>query len=160
MAFFASAFSLLAGAICHYCLDKTTHPYIICKGGYYEGTKETLSQQGGHALMERAIDSYFIRSIYKVKPWRFKMSKEVMSLRAFPQELQPLIDNVYKTVYGWDNSFKLLNTALKNERLFYTLMGDPLGVFYGITGLFAKKYQVYSYYKNKVVFLSIPIFKK
>ena len=145
-----SAFSFLAGAVCHYCLDKTTHPYIICKGGYYDGTKETRSQQGGHALMERAIDSYFIRKTYNCKPWRFSLAREIMYLKTFPWELHSLIDKVYKDVYGWDNSFKLLNRALKNERLFYTLMQDPLGLFYRVTGFFAKQYQVYSYYNKDI----------
>ena len=145
-----SAFSFLAGAVCNYCLDKTTHPYIIYKSGYYDGTKETLSQQGGHALMERAIDSYFIRTIYKKKPWRFSIAKNVMPLKSFPKGLKPLIDNVYKEVYGFEDSFNLLNKALKDEKLFYILVQDPLGLFYKITGLLAKRYQVYSYYHKDI----------
>ena len=49
-------FSYLSGFICHYCLDRAAHPYIIYRSGEYDGTAATLSNRGNHMRLERALD--------------------------------------------------------------------------------------------------------
>lgn len=121
-------FSVLAGAICHYCLDKRAHPYIICKGGCYDGTPETAAYKSGHLRLERAIDSYVIRHIYGAVPWKLPMAKRFLRLRQYPECLRAPLDAVYRQVYGWENVFDLLNRSLRDERLFYKLVQDPFGL--------------------------------
>lgn len=123
-----SAFSLLAGFICHYCLDRTAHPYVICKSGDFDGSAETYHLRSGHVRLERGIDSYFIRSYYRKKPWHFCIPKEIFKLKQYPESLRKTIDDSLYQVYGWKNGFDLFNRSLKDEALFYSLMQDPLGI--------------------------------
>lgn len=146
-------FSVLAGMICHYCLDRLAHPYIICKGGEYDGTEATRPQSGGHVRLERAIDSYYIRHIYGKVPWRFPMPMRIMGLRKLPESLRPVLDETYRQAYGWEDSFDLLNNALRCERLFYTLMQDPFGLVHMLLRPVSggkTNYCIYSFYHREV----------
>ncbi len=145
-------FSLLAGFLCHYCLDKTTHPYIICKGGVYDGTKTTRHLRGGHVRLERSIDSYYIRRIYKKTPWRFSLAKNIFKCKRYPESLREPLDTVFKQVYNWENGFDLFNRALHDERLFYSLMQDPCGIVHYLLRLVSfgsNNYCLYSYYRRE-----------
>lgn len=144
-------FSVLAGVICHYCLDKLAHPYIICKGGEYDGTEETRALSGGHVRLERAIDSYYIRHIYGEVPWHFSIPARIMQLKRFPECLRPVMNEVYREVYGWDDSFDLINTSLRYERQFYGLMQDPLGLVHMLLRPVSggkTNYCIYSFYRR------------
>ena len=143
-------FSFLVGFICHYCLDKTTHPYIICKGGEYDGTKDTFCLRNGHVRIEHLIDSYYIRHYYKKEPWRFSIPKEIFKLKQYPKSFSLPLNKVFKKVYGWDNAFKLFNKSLYHQSLFYRLMQDRFGIFKFLLKFISLKntdYTVFSYYK-------------
>ena len=149
----APTFSVLAGMLCHYCLDRLTHPYIICKGGEGGGTEQARSQNGGHVRLERAIDSYYIRRIYGKVPWHFPMPMRIMGLRKLPESLRPVLNEVYRQVYGWEDSFGLINDSLRHERLFYTLMQDPLGLVHMLLRPVSggkTNYCIYSFYRRDV----------
>lgn len=135
----ASLFSVLAGNICHYCLDKSAHPYIICKGGEY----------GGHVRLERAIDCYYIRQHFGKTPWYFSIPKHIMKLKEYPRELRKPLNYIYSYVYGWNDAFELINRSLKSERLFYRLMQDPIGIVHILLRPISNgktNYCMYSYY--------------
>lgn len=144
-------FSVLAGVICHYCLDKYAHPYIVCKGGEFDGTEETRAQNGGHVRLERAIDSYYIRHEYGKVPWHFSIPRYLMKLKQYPEGLREPLDKVYEAVYGWEKSFDLINASLRDERLFYSLMQDPFGLVHMLLRPFSDgktNYCIYSYYRR------------
>ncbi len=144
-------FSLLAGFLCHYCLDKAAHPYIVCKGGFYDGTKETRHLRGGHVRMERSIDCYFIRRFYRKVPWRFSLAKNIFKHKRYPESLKKPINAACERVYGWKDSFDLFNRALRDERLFYRLMQDPFGFFHYLLRPLShgtNNYSLYSYYRR------------
>ncbi len=131
-----SLLSYLAGFLCHYCLDKHCHPYILCKTGDYEEEKpETLSYRGGHALLERAIDSHIIRRHYGQTPWCFPITKTVLRLKKLPEDLRAPLDRVHEAVYGWPEVFDDLNACLRDQKIFYWLMQDPLGIMDKLTPL-------------------------
>lgn len=137
-------FSLLAGNICHYCLDRLAHPYIICKGGV---------QNGGHTRIERAIDSYYIRSVYGKKPWHFSIPRNVMSCKRYPESLRQGIDAAHREVYGWEETFDLLNQSLRDERQFYGLMQDPFGIVHLLLRLVSggrTNYSLYSFFHREL----------
>jgi len=145
--------AVLAGNICHYCLDRQAHPYIICRGGEYDGTPETYDQRGGHVRLERAIDSMMIRRHFGKKPWRFSIPREIMPLVRYPEKLRGPLDRVYARVYGWTDTFDLLNRAMADERRFYALMQDPLGLVHYLLRPVSRgrtNYSLYSYYRRDV----------
>ena len=148
----APVFSVLAGVICHYCLDCKAHPYIIVKGGDYDGTPATRPQRGGHVRLERAIDRYYLCRVFHKKPWRVPLCKILFQQKQFPESLRRPMDQVFSKVYGWENGFALFNRALRDERRFYTLMQDPLGVGHYLLRLVSggrTDFSVYSYYQRK-----------
>ena len=120
--------SVLAGTVCHYCLDKWAHPYIICKAGEYDGTPQTRWQRGGHVRLERAIDAWFIRHTFGKAPHRFSIPRQILGLKQYPESLRAPLDQAYRQVYGWEQTFDGLNASLRDERRFYGLMQDPTGL--------------------------------
>lgn len=144
-------YSVLLGFLCHYCLDKLAHPYIICKGGEYDGTLQTRAQHGGHVRLERAVDCWFIRNRFQRIPWHFSIPRRIMPLKQYPDSLREPMNRVYRKVYGWESVFDALNRSLRDERLFYGLMQDPLGiVHYLLRPLSTGKtnYCIYSYFRR------------
>lgn len=146
-------FTVLSGFLCHYCLDRLAHPYIICRAGEYDGTPETYHLRGGHVRLERAIDSLMIRSRFGCKPWHFSIPRRIFTLKRYPESLREPLDRVFFRVYGWENTFDLLNRAMEDERRFYGLMGDPLGAVHYLLRLVSggkTNYCLYSYYRRDV----------
>lgn len=128
-------FSYLAGFLCHYSLDTTTHPYILYRTGDYDGTEATRSFRGNHMRLERAIDSYIIRHIYHLTPGCFSIAARMLPLKKLPDSLREPLDSVYSTVYGWDNVWQDLNAAIRDQRNFYRLIQDPVHLVNGLTRL-------------------------
>lgn len=146
-------FSVLAGNLCHYCLDRRMHPYIICKGGAYDGTPATYHLRSGHVRLERAIDSYVIRRCYGKKPWRFSIPKEILKLKQYPENLRVPLDKVLLRVYGWENGFSAWNRSLRDEAAFYGLMQDPVGIVRFLLRPVSRgrtDYSAYSYYRRDI----------
>ena len=146
-------FSVLAGTICHYCLDRTAHPYITCKGGEYDGTAKTRSQIGGHVRLERGIDSYFIRKKFGVAPWHFSIPSKILTLKQYPESLREPLDKAFRQAYGWENVFDQINASLRDERLFYGLMQDPFGLVQLLLrpiSMGETNYCVYSFFHQEI----------
>ena len=121
-------FSYLAGFLCHYCLDRTAHPYIVCKTGNYDGTAATLPYRGAHMRLERAIDSWVIRRYYGGVPGLFSLPRRVLKLRRLPERMRTGLESAYASVYGWTGAWEALNAAIRDQRLFYALVQDPAGL--------------------------------
>lgn len=146
-------FSVLAGNICHYCLDRLTHPYIICKAGSFDGREETRAHIGGHTRLERAIDSYYIRTTYGKTPWHFSLPRNVMSCKQYPEALRQGLNAVYQAVCGWEDTFDLINQSLRDERRFYGLMQDPFGVVHMLLRVISggkTNYSLYSFFHREI----------
>lgn len=141
-------FSVLAGTVCHYCLDKQTHPFIICKAGVWDGSPQTRAQRSGHVRLERAIDSWYIQTTFGMAPYRFSIPKRLLPLKQYPETLRAPLDRAYEAAYGWERVFDQLNASLRDERRFYRLMQDPLGIVHQLLkplSIGSTDYSVYSY---------------
>lgn len=110
--------SYLSGFLCHYCLDRTTHPYII----FFSGMG-----RGDHMRMEHALDIWSLRQ-WGEKPWHFPILRKILAIRKLPDCMQPDIDAVYEKVYGWKQVFKDTNRGLRDQRRLYLMAQDPLGL--------------------------------
>ncbi len=121
-------FSYLAGFLCHYCLDSRCHPYIETMTGNYDGTERTRCYRGAHTRLERAIDSHILREKYGFVPWHFPFRKRVLRLRALPESLRAGLNRAHERVYGWEGCFDQLQRCVRDQRRFYALMKDPLGL--------------------------------
>ena len=146
-------FSFLVGYICHYCLDKNLHPYIVYKGGEFNGSEETFCFRSGHVRLERGLDCFYIRQHYKIKPWHFSIPRKLFKINAYPKELKHDIDEIFLKVYGWDNSFELINRSLRDESLFWSIMEDPVGLVHYLLRPISRgktDYCIYSFYRRDI----------
>ncbi len=121
-------FSYLAGFLCHYCLDSRCHPYIMTVTGNYDGTDATRRYRGAHTRLERAIDSFVLRTKYGCIPWHFPFRRRVLRLDALPEELRKGLNAAHESVYGWPGCFDELQRCVRDQRLFYALIRDRTGL--------------------------------
>ena len=129
-------YSYLTGFLCHYALDSTAHPYIVYRTGEYDGSEATLPYRGNHTRLERAIDCWIIRKKYGLVPGRFSITDTFLPLKKLPESIREPLNRAYSTVYGWENVWQDLNSAIADQRFFYRLMRDPLRLVNGLTKLF------------------------
>lgn len=131
-----SMYSYLSGFLCHYALDSIAHPYIVYRTGEYDGSESTRPYRGNHTRLERAIDCWVIREKYGLVPGRFSITDTFLPLKALPESMREPLNRAYASVYGWENVWTDLNTAIGDQRFFYRLMRDPLHLVNGLTRLF------------------------
>ena len=111
-------FSYLAGFLCHYALDRTTHPYIIWR------TTETWPTPRAHRDLEHALDVALLK---REGSWGEKhpvTDHHFPSLR-LPQVMAEDLDAVYGEVYGWRRVLPSLNRCYRQYRKLYRLMEAP-----------------------------------
>lgn len=109
-------FSYLAGFLCHYALDSTTHPYINRISNY---------QGHMHAAIERRLD------VLELEKLGMTLSERAVTRNFFtpylPKSMQKDYDTVMKNVYGWEDGWSRFRESYHEFRLFYQIIEDPNG---------------------------------
>lgn len=119
-AFPKEMFSYLAGFLCHYALDSTTHPYII-----WVTTEERVFPRG-HQSLEHALDYVTIeREGYadELHP----ITRHYFPAIRLPKCLEADLNAVFESVYGWKNAWAEMNRSCRRYRLCYRTMEHPRG---------------------------------
>ena len=114
----------LFGAITHYVLDSTCHPFIFYKTGVYDPKKKIKSQmkyKGLHALMERNIDAYYYKKYYKKEFKYCNVSKDIIGNPKLSIDLINLINMTYKKTYNEENVGIYYYKGIKNAKRIYSL---------------------------------------
>lgn len=115
--------SYLYGYMCHYVLDKNIHPYVTYKGGKYDKKKkESKKYRNKHADIETYIDTYMIKEKENIEPGKFKVHKFCCNADKFSNELNDLIDFVFKKTYKEENISKTYYKGIKHMRFLYRLL--------------------------------------
>lgn len=121
-------FSYTAGYICHWCLDKTVHPYIV---------QRSHGRIGGHISLENELD----RCVGLLT-----MSFVKNRLQHIPSQLKISIEQAYAT-YGWGNVWRDLNHSFDDTVLFYMVKVDRYRVIKRLLSKFPqKRCYLYSWY--------------
>ncbi len=108
-------FSFLAGFLCHFALDSTTHPYIY-------GTAEYRSDM--HTAIEHRLDVLELER-------QGKERRELMKLfSSFPD--LPEARDAMKTVYGWDDD--CFRTGYRHMKLYHWIVKDQHGLLNALCG--------------------------
>ncbi len=116
----AEMFSYLAGFLCHYALDSSTHPYII-----YRTAEENVFPRS-HMSLEHALDAVVMRrdglwgSAHPVTDHYFPRLR-------LPESMQADLDAVYQEVYGWNTCWSDMNRSCMRYRLCFRMMENPRG---------------------------------
>lgn len=112
------AFSYFAGALCHYALDSTAHPYI---------NGIAAKRPGMHTAVERKLDRIELKR-------QGRSLSDIMKLFVpFPEV--PEIRAAMKAVYGWDDDH--FRDGYRHMRLYLQLVKDEHGILAAVTSAFA-----------------------
>lgn len=136
--------SFLVGAICHYVLDSTIHPYIFYKTGYFnKNDKSTYKYNNVHAFMETFLDNDMIRRRENINPYKFKIGKFCLYTKVFSKELDDTLDKVFEQTFEFKNMSKIYSKSLKQmKRAIVFFRQDQFGVkkfFYKLADTFTSK---------------------
>lgn len=111
-------FSYLAGFLCHYALDASTHPYIIWQ------TTETWPTRRAHRDMEHALDAALLK---REGRWgeRHPVTDYHFPPRRLPDCMAEDLAAVYGQVYGWQPPLTALNRCYAVYRWIFRRMENP-----------------------------------
>lgn len=136
--------SFLVGAICHYVLDSTVHPYIYYKTGYFnKNDKSTYKYNNVHTFMETFLDNDMIKRRESINPYKFNISKFSFDTSKFSNELKDTIKYTFKEIFDVDNMDKIYYKSLKQMRnSIFIFRQDRYGIkkfFYKLADTFTSK---------------------
>ena len=116
----AELFSYLAGFICHYALDSTTHPYVI-----WVTTQEHVFPRC-HMSLEHALDAAVMR---RDGFWgtSHPVTRHYFPRVRLPENMRADLDAVYEEVYGWRHCWKDMNRSCLRYRRCFRIMEQPRG---------------------------------
>ena len=122
-------FNYLAGFITHYYLDVFTNPYIFYSTGIYDVNDEsTLIYRGMREKLEIAMDCYVIENYYDANSNAFPIANKILKLNRFTKNSRESIDRLFSTVYGRNDGYKYMNSAIRWQKLYYFLTYDRFGL--------------------------------
>ena len=114
-------FSYLAGFLCHYALDATTHPYIIRR------TTTEFTQARAHMGFEHELDALQIARDGHAGE-RHAVTKYYFRPVQLPKSMDADLNRVYEKIYGWKDCRRKLNRSMRLFRAFFRAMESPGGV--------------------------------
>lgn len=128
-------FSYCAGYLCHYLLDAASHPYILARTGYYDGTRETRPFRGNHMAFERALDRWILEEkegkTLGTDGWH-PMTDHMLG-EPLPESLRQQINHAYYTAYRWEDVFPDLLMAKQQMRKYLYILENPGNVARAVT---------------------------
>lgn len=108
-------FSFLAGFLCHFALDSTSHPYIFGKGEY---------KSNMHTAIEHKLDVIELEK-------QGKQRRDLMKLFVMFPDL-PEVREAMKYVYGWDDDY--YKTGYRHMKLYHWFVKDQSGILNAVLG--------------------------
>ena len=113
-------FSYECGFLTHYFLDSVCHPYVIYRTGLGR------AYAGNHRSLEHAMDRLeLVRNGLALR--KRPILRQILQKNGLPRTMQRAIEAVYEDTFGWNDAWKQINHALKDERRFVRLIEDPAG---------------------------------
>lgn len=123
-------FSYLVGAIAHFVLDSTIHPFVYYNTGLFiKNVKQSYKYNGLHQEMEYYLDAYMIFQNEKVEAKKYKMYKYILNNDTLSSETIDLINNVINDTYSFNSMGDIYNKCVHDMRLFFKYLNyDPYGI--------------------------------
>lgn len=144
----ATAYAL--GLLCHWAVDRRTHPYIHCISGFYEPNDSTTQHlQGNHKRIELAIDTILAAEHWGLTLRWVPANRRFYLGRRLPDFIHQLYAEVIPTLYPEDWAGQAVDCIqeaysdmMRACRLFY----DPLGLKRRLFGLVGRRINAASYF--------------
>lgn len=124
-----NVFNYLCGFVTHYYFDTFANPYIYYKTGVYdESDPSTVMYRGLNEKLKKAMDCYAIEHYYDSKPKSFNIRRKLLKLKKISKTSKESLDRLYSIVYGKNDGYKYVNSAIKWQRRYYRLILDRFGL--------------------------------
>lgn len=153
------AIAFLYGAISHYILDSTTHPYIFYYSGCYNpNIPESKKYQGKHNQMERHIDCYLYQKFYQKNINQLNIRKEILPNTTITKEVVDLINQSYKDTYNKPRIAPYFLKGISHAQIYFSLFtqdryGIKKGIYSTISSLSYRNKEIlanYSYHIKNI----------
>ena len=135
----------IMGLMCHWCLDRATHPYINYISGVCRGDRPGEEKLvNNHKRVEAVIDSVLAKRFLNIDVRKAPAHREINLGGNLPREVQALYSHVLPLVFG-DDCVSLAGADVLNKS--YSDMIAALKVLYdprGIKRLVASLYDLVS----------------
>ncbi len=123
----------LMGFICHWCLDRITHPYInYISGIYREGMDDTRKLINNHKRVEAAIDVLMGQRVLNLKVWKTPAHKQIEVGDSLPGEVEAfyryILPRIYEDRYEELKDDDFINCSYRQMISALKVLYDPLGI--------------------------------
>lgn len=119
----------MIGYICHYCLDKNTHPLIHYQSGIDTlKNKTTRKYHNFHKRYEALLDTYMLKKKRNLDAYRFKTYELVVLESRFIETLKSFYFYIINRVYKFDIKEIQVETAIRDTYLVLRSLHDPAGI--------------------------------
>ncbi len=137
--------AFLYGALSHYILDSTIHPYIIYKTGDFDkNDPKTYRYNMLHGEVESMLDNYLVALKEHIPPKNFRADLFCFENVSFSPTLKEVIDFTFKEVFDVHNMTKFYTRSIHDMKQFYRIFRyDPTGIkreFYKIVDRLSPPY--------------------
>lgn len=124
-----NVFNYLCGFITHYYLDVYTNPFIYYSTGIYDvNDRSTINYRGLQEKLKLAMDCYVIENYYDSKPNKFKINSKILKINHVSKNSRESLDRLYSTVYGKNDGYKFVNSAIRWQKFYYFCTFDRFGL--------------------------------
>lgn len=131
----------LMGLICHWCLDRSTHPYINYISGIYRGHRsESKKLINNHKRVEAAIDVLMGQRFLNIKVWKVPAHGELEVGENLPAGIVALYRHVLSRSFADSledlKNMDFINKSYRDMITTLKILHDPRGVKRALASLF------------------------
>ena len=112
----------ICGFICHYIIDKTTHPFIFARAG----------DEQEHKRLEQNIDSYLINKYRGENVCQLPPFKAIYLGKNLPLPIINYYSHVLKEIYNQDKQIDFINDSYQDCRHVLWIFYSPYRIKYNI----------------------------
>ncbi len=124
----------IAGFICHWALDSTTHPLVF----YRTGDIQSAGHQYDHFRYESALDSKITQQVFEEKLSKHPTYR-YMSMESYQEKVVAfLISQAHQRVYQSDITVEECLTCMKHAKGVLRIMFDPWTLWFDVIQIFEK----------------------
>lgn len=154
---FNELLSYISGFVCHYSLDKTTHPYIYYVTGIYDkNNPETFNYRGNHKRLEIAMDTVLLYEMYNIHSRKYKITDNILKLKTIPNSILSIYDKLLNDMYDIKSGGEIFLNSYRDMRRIVNISYDPFGIKKFLANIIDKTinkygstaYSTLSYYKS------------
>lgn len=123
----------LMALMCHWCLDRTTHPYINYISGVFQGDGPGQEKViNNHKRVEAAIDALMAKRMLNIDVRRVPVHKEIFVGDSLPREIfsfyQHILPLVHRETYRKLEDPDFLNKSYRDMITALKVLHDPRGI--------------------------------